>query len=121
MSREKLPESIWDLDPIECEEHSYEEFETLFLDAWEYNFYTRPAAERIEPYLQRYFRYWVIPGWVRTYVCDVLHGEAIENIANAPLDPAVDFRLYPWRLMTALLLMPTGFSNRKTGRNQLEA
>ena len=111
-----LAGSIWDLDPRDNAEHEYEEFVNLFLDAWEYRFLYRPSARRMQPYLQRYFRFRVIPPWVSVYVREVLKGEAIDNIANAPLDPVIDVRLLPWNFLAALIFFP-GSLSRKRGKN----
>jgi len=106
MNRDKPAGSIWDLDPRDNNDHDYEEFVALFLDAWEYRFLYRPPARQVQPYLQRYFRFRVVPPWVRVFVREVLKGEAIDNIANAPLDPVIDLRLFPWSYLTAWLLFP---------------
>ena len=106
MNRDKLEGSIWDLDPRENDGFDYEEFVELFLSAWEYRFLYRPPARHMQPYLQRYFRFRVIPPWVSVYVREVLKGEAIDNIANAPLDPVIDLRLFPWRLLTIVFFFP---------------
>lgn len=115
MNRDKLEGSIWDLDPRENDEFDYEEFVELFLSAWEYRFLYRPPARHMQPYLQRYFRFRVIPPWVSVYVREVLKGEVIDNIANAPLDPVIDLRLLPWSLFAAMLLFP-GRLFRKPGK-----
>ena len=117
MKRDDFPDSIWDIDPKAGEEHEYEEFEALFQDAWEHSSYFRPPVKRIRPYLQRYFRFRVIPPWVATYINEVLKGDAMENMANAPLDPAIDLRRFPWRLMIGLAI-PTvgGFGSPGDGR-----
>ena len=116
MNRDKPAVSIWDLDPRDDEEPDYEEFVELFQDAWDYRFLYRPPAGQMRPYLQRYFRFRVVPPWVSAYVREVLKGEAIDNIANAPLDPAIDLRLFPWSLLAARFLFP-GRICRKPGRN----
>jgi hypothetical protein len=116
MNRDKLAGSIWDLDPKGSDQHDYEEFVELFMDAWEYRFLYRPSAGHMQPYLHRYFRFRVIPPWVSVYVREVLKGEAIDNVANAPLDPVIDLRLFPWSVLAAKLLFP-GRIRRKSGKN----
>jgi len=121
MKREDFPNSIWDIDPRACEEHEYEEFEALFIAAWEHSFFCRPSVRRIQPYLRRYFRFRVVPPWVAVYIRDVLKGEAIENMANAPLDPAIDLRRLPWRLMLGAPVLPGWVLLRKRRKGGLEA
>ncbi len=104
MKQSKVPRSIWDIDPRHENPTDVVAIEILFLDAWEYSFFSRPAVSRVQPYLDRYFRFRVVPPWVAVFVRERLRGEAIDNIANAPLDPAIDLRLYPWQLVTKLVL-----------------
>lgn len=121
MKRDDFPDSIWEIDPRSCEEHEYEEFEALFLAAWEHSFLSRPPVKCIRPYVQRYLRFRVIPPWVATYIREVLKGEAIENMANAPLDPAIDLRRLPWRLMISLTVYPLSARFSRGDRGELEA
>lgn len=85
--------TIWDFDPGEIEEHDYEEFEALFAAAFEHEFNRTPSTRQIWVYVQRYFRFRVIPPWVRHYVSSELTDDGIDNIGNAPLDPVIDLRL----------------------------
>lgn len=86
-------QTIWDFDPGEVEEHDYEEFEALFAAAFEYEFHRTPSTRQIWAYVQRYFRFRVIPPWVRHYVKSELIDDGIDNIGNAPLDPVIDLRM----------------------------
>jgi hypothetical protein len=88
----KQPQSIWDINPWDGEALEYADFEQLFMLAYEYQFLLPASPVIVWPYLNRYFRFRVVPPWLREYIRVVLHGEAIANIGNAPLDPAFDWR-----------------------------
>ena len=120
MNRDKLDGSIWDLDPRDNDEHEYEEFVELFQNAWEYRFLYQPPARYVQPYLQRYFRFRLIPPWVSVYVREVLKGEAIDNIANAPLDPVIDLRLFPWSYLAAMFLFPRSLCRKRGKRGGID-
>ncbi|GAB4349753.1 MAG: hypothetical protein Kow006_11810 [Gammaproteobacteria bacterium] len=98
MGHKQTARSIWELDPHEVEEHDYEEFEALFSAAYEHAFHHTPSTRQIWKYLQRYFRFRVIPPWVRHYVKTVQGGDGIDNIGNAPLDPVIDLQPFFERL-----------------------
>lgn len=104
MNHKQTTRSIRDLDPRENDEHDYAEFEALFSAAYRHAFHHTPSTRQIWKYLQRYYRFRVIPPWVRHYVKSVQGGDGIDNIGNAPLDPVID--LQPWfeRLAVALHL-----------------
>ena len=104
--RDRKTGSIWDLDPWERDEQSYEEIEALFIAAWECRFGGRPDSAVVRPYVQRYLRYRVIPPWVGVYAQTKLEEGAMNDIARAPLDPAIDLRLYPWHLLRLLVWHP---------------
>lgn len=96
--------SIWDLDPRDIEEHEYEEFVELFSAAYRHAFHHTPSTKQIWSYLQRYFRFRVIPPWVRHYVKTVQRSDGIDNIGNAPLDPVIDLQPFFERLAVRLHL-----------------
>lgn len=94
---------LWDLDPQEYPEYPYEAYEALFRAAYEHAFRCPGTTPRVRSYLERYFRFRVVPIWVRVYVRERLGGEAIANLGEAPLDPAIDLRAAVLRLKTMLL------------------
>ena len=71
---------------------TFEDYEFLFCSAYEHAFGRPASSERVKPYLLRYFRFGVVPVWVRCYVRTELRGQAVANIGHAPLDPVIDYR-----------------------------
>ncbi len=122
MDHDKHPVSIWDLDPQDLDLPSVEEFERLFMEAYSYTFRVLATPQRVRPYLRRYLRFRVVPPWVRRYVREVLAGDAIGNLGDAPLDPAVDWSFVGRYLSYALpLLSAVCVVQRVNGDDYLEA
>ncbi len=105
MDRKPTFPSLWDLDPRSHDEHDHAAIEQLFCDAFEYRFGLRATPARIRPYLLRYFRFRVIPPWMRRYVKEVLAGVSVADVGNAPLDPVIDLRPLIWRGAMVLYLV----------------
>ena len=99
--------SIWDLDPFDQgPSWPYEDFEIVFLTAFSHAFGRTASRGRINGYLQRYFRFGVVPHWVRAYVREELHGVSVGNLATAPLDPQIDVGHLFTRLRERLAGLP---------------
>ncbi len=96
MRRRYLGLSIWDLDPKQCKGHEVSELEQLFADAYRHAFFMRGTPEVLRPFLDRYLHYRVIPLWVRRYIREVLESAQYAEIAEAPLDPAMDWNRVSW-------------------------
>lgn len=96
MHRERRPHtgSIWDLEARdERRDLAYEDYEVVFISAFLYAFGRLPSRARAAGYLQRYFRFGVVPCWVSAYVHEHCHGVSIANLADAPPDPQFDLLL----------------------------
>lgn len=119
MNPKRTIRSIWDIDPNDIEEHEYEEFEELFSAAYKHAFKHTPSTRQIWSYLQRYFRFRVIPPWVRDYVKTVQGGDGIDNIGNAPLDPVFD--LQPWFERLSVLFFFGRASSSRDDNSTFEA
>ena len=99
--------SIWDLDPAaDGAFWPHEDYEQVFLSAFQHAFGRPASPRRVSGYVQRYFRYGVVPAWVRSYVRDELQGVAVGNLAHAPLDPQFDLSPVLERIGTLLGLTP---------------
>lgn len=86
--------SIWDLDPRDAREDcTYDDYEAVFIRAFLYAFGRLPSRARTAGYLQRYFRFGVVPRWVSGYIHEQCHGIAVANLADAPPDPQFDLLL----------------------------
>jgi len=120
MDRKPALPSIWELDPKSNDEYDYDAIEALFFAAFEYQFGLRATQKRIRPYLMRYFRFRVIPPWMRVYVNEVLAGESVANIGDAPLDPVFDLRPLVWRGALVIYLFTEARRPSRRG-TQLEA
>lgn len=96
MHTERRPHtgSIWDLDARdERRDHAYEDYEAVFISAFLHAFGRLPSRARVAGYLQRYFRFGVVPRWVSSYIREQCHGISIANLADAPPDPQFDLLL----------------------------
>jgi AraC-like DNA-binding protein len=86
--------SIWDLDPRDARaDVAYEDYEAIFIRAFLHAFGRLPSRARAAGYLQRYFRFGVVPRWVSSYIREQCHGISIANLAEAPPDPQFDVLL----------------------------
>ena len=104
MDRKPNLPPIWEMDPKANNKIDLDAIEALFQAAFEHAFRLRATRRRIRPYLLRYLRFQVIPPWMRTYVKEVLHGESVANVGDAPLDPVIDLRPLFWRSALAIYL-----------------
>ena len=100
MDRERIHLSLWEIDPAEGDAvFGIAECERLFLEAYEATFNMHATTGRVRPYLWRYLQYGVVAPWVRRYLHEVQPGHALAEIAEAPLDPFVDWRAPVRRFM----------------------
>ena len=110
--------SLWDLDPREgVPSWPYEDYEIVFLTAFRYAFGRTAPRTRINGYLQRYFRFGVVPYWVRIYVREELNGVTVGNLASAPLDPQIDVAHLIGRLVERLAGRPPAPPRDKGSRD----
>jgi len=118
MARTPTRRTVWDLDPFDNgPSWPYEEFEIVFITAFSHAFGRTAPRGRIAGYLQRYFRFGVVPHWVRTYVREELHGVTVGNLATAPLDPQIDLVCCFTRLLERLAGLPPEPAQPKGNRD----
>jgi len=94
MNRDRIHLSIWEIDPAEGDAvFSTAACQRLFLEAYEATFAMHATPGRVRPYLCRYLHYGVVAPWVRRYLREMRPGHPLAEIAEAPLDPFVDWRM----------------------------
>jgi hypothetical protein len=94
MNRDRIHLAIWDIDPADGDAmFGFADCERLFMEAYEATFTLRATRGRVRPYLWRYLRYGIVAPWVRRYLREQCPGHALAELAEAPLDPFVDWRV----------------------------